>query len=179
MTRWFIRLGIGIILVGTVSLIIIISAEAQQSSQPAASITTFLNSAEPSVRLLANLAIVLTCTLIILGGLIVFYCLSAPTLWNATSVQTLGTIFFFPTLILLAVYLELPKDAITTILGAFLGYLFGRSTNPGGSSSAAPSAASDIAPVIQRGPQTGGLSTAEQRSSELEPTGPIQNRKAA
>jgi hypothetical protein len=69
-----------------------------------------------------NVAALGTCGLIIIGGLLVFWRLVDR--WSQLSIQTLGTIFFFPTLILLGIYIDLSRDAITTILGAFVGYLF-------------------------------------------------------
>jgi hypothetical protein len=78
-----------------------------------------------------NIAALLTCCLIIIGGLMIFYLTQPqPRRWDALSVQTLGTIFFFPTLILLAVYIKLSADAIATILGAFVGYVFNQSPTP-------------------------------------------------
>jgi hypothetical protein len=91
-----------------------------------------------------NVAAVFTCVLIIGGGLWTFNWLKSRAEWDSLAVQTLGTIFFFPTLILLCVYIDLSTDAVTTILGAFVGYLFNqgnqRRTNrdgPTGQSAAA------------------------------------------
>lgn len=147
---------------------------ADNTAQPA---TSLLASNDREVRLLANIAVIMTCGLIIVGGLLVFFFRgqAAQELWGAIPVQTLGTIFFFPTLILLAVYLELPKDAITTILGAFLGYLFGRSG--GGTSNSAQ--AGDISPAVQTGPVLRPSSGAERRAPEDEPAGTPARAEAA
>jgi hypothetical protein len=72
-----------------------------------------------------NVAAMATCGLIIFGGLIIFAFLIRE--WNQLALQTLGTIFFFPTLILLGIYIDLSRDAVTTLLGAFVGYLFNQS----------------------------------------------------
>src|ERR1700688_4886840 len=76
-----------------------------------------------------NIAGLATCVAIIFGGLFAFLRLSINGRWDQLAVQTLGTIFFFPTLILLGIYIELSRDAVTTILGAFVGYLFNQGTN--------------------------------------------------
>ena len=127
------------------------------------------------IGLIAHIAILATCALITVGGLWVFHRRqnTSPAPWGPVSVQTLGTIFFFPTLILLAVYLELPKDAITTILGAFLGYLFGRSSNPGsrGDASDTPTAVPQSPPLSQGPPGSRPASVAERRTPEVEPAG--------
>jgi hypothetical protein len=158
-------LSVGILLVaGLTSLPLQLAiAQSAASSQPA---TSLMASGDSSVRLLANIAVILTCTLIIVGGLFVFFRrgYASQETWGPISVQTLGTIFFFPTLILLAVYLELPKDAITTILGAFLGYLFGRSSSGGGSTQA-----SDPSVVSEGGPRLRPASGADLRAPEDEP----------
>jgi hypothetical protein len=140
------------------------SVQAAESVVPSQAVTSLLASADFSVRLIANIAVILTCSLIIIGGLWVFHRreTAAQDLWGPVSVQTLGTIFFFPTLILLAVYLELPKDAITTILGAFLGYMFGRS----GGGSSASGQAGDIPLTSQGGPRLRPASAADLREPE-------------
>jgi hypothetical protein len=75
-----------------------------------------------------QLTIGVVCLLMIIGGLLVFYLRSAGNPWRSDYIQVLGTIFFFPTLIILAVYLNMSRDAVVGILGAFLGSLFTRST---------------------------------------------------
>lgn len=67
-------------------------------------------------------------SLIVLVGFLAFVIKrpGGPKCWREIDVQTLAVIFFFPTLIILGVYVQLEKSAITTILGAFLGYLFTR-----------------------------------------------------
>ena len=76
--------------------------------------------------------VIVICSFIIIGGLYVFHRRSNRDrdTWGQLSVQTLGTIFFFPTLVILGVYLDLDKSAVTTILGAFIGYLFSRGASP-------------------------------------------------
>lgn len=143
-----------------------VAAEGVASPQAA---TSLLASSDFSVRLIANIAVISTCSLIIIGGLWVFHrrANAAQDLWGPVSVQTLGTIFFFPTLILLAVYLELPKDAITTILGAFLGYMFGRS----GGGNSTSGRAGDLPLTSEGGPHRRPASGADLRTPEHEPAG--------
>lgn len=66
----------------------------------------------------------------IVGGLIVFYLRAPRLIWRSDYIQVIGTIFFFPTLILLAIYLNMSRDAVVGILGAFLGSIFTRTTGP-------------------------------------------------
>jgi hypothetical protein len=65
-------LSVGILLVaGLTSLPLQLAiAQSAASSQPA---TSLMASGDSSVRLLANIAVILTCTLIIVGGLFVFF----------------------------------------------------------------------------------------------------------
>jgi hypothetical protein len=79
-----------------------------------------------------QITIALICLLMIVGGLLVFYIRSSGAPWRPDYIQVLGTIFFFPTLIILAVYLNMSRDAVVGILGAFLGSLFTRNTGPSG-----------------------------------------------
>ena len=88
----------------------------------------------------------------IFGGLLVFY-LSLRRRgqkWRTGHGQVIGTIFFFPTLILLAVYINLSRDAVVGILGAFLGSLFSRTISNGGDGG--PSTSSGNSPQ-RAGPQ--------------------------
>jgi hypothetical protein len=158
-------LPVGILLVAGLTSLPLQLAIAAEGAAPSQAATSLMASGDSSVRLLANIAVILTCSLIIVGGLFVFFRrgYASQETWGPISVQTLGTIFFFPTLILLAVYLELPKDAITTILGAFLGYLFGRS---GGGT---PTQASDPSIASEGGPRLRPASGAELRTPEDEP----------
>jgi hypothetical protein len=105
------------------------NTQVQATQNPSPGVGSILTSASQLMQVIAGGSIIFACAAIIIGGLVVFNSRSkSPTnIWGPISVQSLGTIFFFPTLILLAIYLDLPKDAVTTILGAFLGYLFGRS----------------------------------------------------
>jgi hypothetical protein len=77
-----------------------------------------------------NVAALVTCFLMIVLGLGIFYYRSSRVEWGALSIQTLATVFFFPTLIILGIYINLSTDAVTTILGAFVGYLFSRDRTP-------------------------------------------------
>jgi hypothetical protein len=104
------------------------NTQVQATQNPSPGVGSILTSASPLIQVIASGSIIFACAAIIIGGLVVFnlHSKSPTNIWGPISVQSLGTIFFFPTLILLAIYLDLPKDAVTTILGAFLGYLFGR-----------------------------------------------------
>jgi len=77
--------------------------------------------------------ILAACLIMIIGGLLVFYyrLKDQKQKWRLEYNQVLGTIFFFPTLIVLAVYLQLSKDAVIAILAAFLGSLFTKAVGQG------------------------------------------------
>ena len=77
-----------------------------------------------------QLTVIVVCIVMVLCGLLAFYLRSAGSPWKSDYVQVLGTIFFFPTLIILAVYLNLSRDAVVGILGAFLGSIFTRNIPP-------------------------------------------------
>jgi hypothetical protein len=108
-----------------------------------------------------QLTVIVVCIVMLLGGLLVFYLRSAGSPWKSDYVQVLGTIFFFPTLIILAVYLNLSRDAVVGILGAFLGSIFTRNIPPspppppGDGLSPGPAPASDTAPAPTPGPEQG------------------------
>ena len=76
--------------------------------------------------------ILVVCLTMIVGGLLIFFLrLRARNQeWKLEFNQVIGTIFFFPTLILLAIYLHMSRDAVVGILGAFLGSLFTRAISP-------------------------------------------------
>jgi hypothetical protein len=125
-----------------------------------------------------NVAALIICTLIVVGGLFVFdrRMRQRPADWASLSVQTLGTIFFFPTLILLGIYLDLTKDAITTILGAFIGYLFGQSRPSGSDDRGSPppttTGPSEQGRVAGPTPGQGGGAAAATSPSTYPPAGP-------
>jgi len=77
--------------------------------------------------------ILAACLIMIVGGLLVFYyrLKDQKQKWRLEYNQVIGTIFFFPTLIVLAIYLQLSKDAVIGILGAFLGSLFTKAVGQG------------------------------------------------
>ena len=77
--------------------------------------------------------ILAACLIMIIGGLLVFYfrLKDQKQKWRLEYNQVIGTIFFFPTLIVLAIYLQLSKDAVIAILGAFLGSLFTKAVGQG------------------------------------------------
>lgn len=107
---------------------------------------------------LAQWTILIICVLMLGGGLLVFYfrLWSRNQRWQLEWNQVIGTIFFFPTLILLAVYLNMSKDAVIGILGAFLGSLFARQFGGGGQGSPGQSSpTTDTTPTGRTDPRTG------------------------
>jgi hypothetical protein len=118
----------------------------------------FIDQLSPEAQTYVQLTVIVVCIVMLLGGLLVFYLRSAGSPWKSDYVQVLGTIFFFPTLIILAVYLNLSRDAVVGILGAFLGSIFTRnippsSPPPGEGLSPGPAPASDTAPAPTPGPE--------------------------
>jgi hypothetical protein len=101
-------------------------------SKGADTVISLLSSLPEDALRYVQITIALTCLLMIVGGLLVFYIRSSGAPWRSDYIQVLGTIFFFPTLIILAVYLNMSRDAVVGILGAFLGSLFTRNTGPSG-----------------------------------------------
>jgi hypothetical protein len=141
--------------------------------------------------------IIIICSIMIIGGLLVFLLIVLKSdkddvsrqLLGGNIVQIIGTIFFFPTLILLGVYVHIPKDAIVTIIGAFVGYLFGRSGGNGGNGSGTTSTTNGTTnndptthgPIthgpITHGPTTGGAVERAEREETAYRT--VRTRDAA
>jgi hypothetical protein len=94
-------------------------------------VISLLNQLPPIALTYIQITIFAVCIIMIVGGLIVFFLRTRHVnAWRSDYIQVFGTIFFFPTLIILAVYLNMSRDAVVGILGAFLGSLFTRSTGP-------------------------------------------------
>jgi hypothetical protein len=115
------------------------------------SVISLLSSLPEDALKYVQITIAVTCLLMIVGGLVVFYIRSAGAPWRSDYIQVIGTIFFFPTLIILAVYLNMSRDAVVGILGAFLGSLFTRNTGP--SSQQGGPTSTDSSPRPRTGPR--------------------------
>jgi hypothetical protein len=109
---------------------------AEPASQSPATETTsdtvisLLNKLPDTALKYVQITILVVCVIMIVGGLIVFYLRAPRLIWRSDYIQVLGTIFFFSTLIILAVYLNMSRDAVVAILGAFLGSIFTRNVGP-------------------------------------------------